>query len=305
VPDGGRTDPAGTWRRAVDLGGQGHYAAAETLLRALRTDPGVPARLRAHAAVTRASHLRQVGSHGRAARHDAAAARIARALVGERAPEPGSDRAGTGAAAALGDALAGLAADAIGRWDAVGARRLLDRAAPWCGVPDDERPPVSRTAVRWSWVRAETALLAGDAETAVLASGTARTLAASLGSVRHSVKSRLVHAVACAVAGDPLDGELDAIADDAGSAGLLPLRWAALTAAGDTITRPRVEDAAPGPNGRHAGGSLLDTLGRQTVAQSRRHAAMIAANAIYLRSDPLARAGIRESSWLTAPGAVP
>ncbi|TCK20392.1 hypothetical protein [Pseudonocardia endophytica] len=298
-------DVAGNWDRAVDLGGYGHYAAAESLLRALRTGPGVPGHLRAHAAVTRASHLRQVGSHGRAAVHDAAAVRVARPLAGDRAPEPGSDRAGTGVAAALGDALAGLAADAIGRWDAVGARRLLDRAAPWCGVPDDERPPVSRTAVRWLWVRAETALLAGDAGAAVVASGTACTLAPSLGSVRHAVKSRLVHAVARSVAGEAVDGELDAVADDAGAAGLLPLRWAALVAAGDTITGPRVDDIGPGPNGRHAGGWLPDTLGRRTVAQSRRHATMIAANVVYLRSDPVTRAGMRESAWLMPPGAVP
>ncbi len=180
---------------------------------------------------------------------------------------PVTDVAGTGAAAALGDALTGLAADAIGRWDAGTAERMLHRAAPWCGVggrPDP--PPVSRTAVRWWWVRAETSLLSGDADGAVRASGTARALADELGSSRHLLKSRLVHAVARAVAGGDAAGELDAVATDAGAAGLLPLRWAALLAAadtaGDTVADPdraggagRTSGGGTGrPNGRHAGG---------------------------------------------------
>ena len=216
------------WARAVVLGGQGRYAAAETLLRALRTGPGVPDGLRAHAAVTRASHLRQVGAHGPAAAFDAAAARLARPLV----RRPVTDVAGTGAAAALGDALAGLAADAIGRWDAGTAERMLHRAAPWCGVaghPDP--PPVSRTAVRWFWVRAETSLLAVTPRARCGPPRRPNALADGLGSPRHVLKSRLVRAVARAVAGQGVAGELDAVATDAGVAGLLPLQWAALLAA--------------------------------------------------------------------------
>lgn len=285
----GRTEPGLAWARAVELGGQGRYAAAETLLRRLRTGPAVPQAIRAHAAVSRASHLRQVGSHGRATGLDAAAARLARPLAGERAPEPGSDVHGTGPAAALGDALAGLAADAIGRCDAATAGRMLRRAAPWCGVPGDD-PPACRTAVRWLWVRAETSLLTGDADGAVRASATARALATAYGSPRHVLKSRL---------------ELDAIADEAGATGLLPLRWAALLASADTAGDAGSGDGATAPNGRHADGPQSDTLGRQTVAQSRRHAAMLTVNVLYLRSDPVARAGLRESAWLSAAGAVP
>ena len=304
MPQQGHSDPDEIWRRAVELGGEGRYAAAETLLRRLRTGPGVPHRLRAHAAVTRASHLRQVGAHGRATAFDAVGARLALPLAGERAPEPGSDGCGTSPAAALGDALAGLAADAIGRWDAASAERMLRRAAPWCGVPGDDAP-VSRTAVRWLWVRAETSLLTGDAGAAVGASATARALATDLGSARHLLKSRLVHAVAMAVAGEPVPGELDAIADEAGAAGLLPLRWAALLASVDVVGDAGTGEGSVRPNGRHAGASQPDTLGRQTVAQSRRHAAMFAMNAIYLRSDPVARTGMRESAWLPPVGAVP
>ena len=306
MPDS-RVDASATWTRAVLLGGQGRYAAAETLLRRLRAGPGVPVALRAHAAVSRASHLRQVGAHGRATVFDAAAAHLARVPAGDRAPEPGSDRDGTGPAAALGDALAGLAADAIGRRDAPTAERMLHRAASWCGVRGDE-PPASRTAVRWLWVRAETSLLTGDADGAVRASATARRLAVLLGSPRHVLKSRLVHAVARAVAGDPDPGELDAVAVEADAAGLLPLRWAALVAC---LAFPEA-DGSPGtgggpgrPNGRHAEESRVDTLSRQAVAQSRRHAAMVALNVLYLRSDPVARAGMRESAWLPAADAVP
>jgi hypothetical protein len=159
--------------------------------------------------------------------------------------------------------------------------------------------------VRWLWVRAETSLLAGDAAGAVRASATARALAGELGSSRHLLKSRLVLAVARAVAGEPDPDELDAIADEAGAAALLPLRWAALRAAGDTIAEGGTGDRSERPNERHAGVSCSDTLGRQTVAQSRRHAAMLAMNVLYLRSDPVARAGMRESPWLPAAGAVP
>jgi hypothetical protein len=304
VSQQGHTGPGETWRLAVVLGGEGRYAAAETLLRRLRTAAGVPPGWRAHAAVTRASHLRQTGSHARAAAFDAVGARLARPLSGDRAPEPGSDPDGTGPAAALGDALAGLAADAIGRWDAAGAERMLRRAAPWCGVPGDD-PPASRTAVRWLWVRAETSLLAGDADAAVGASATARRLATGLGSPRHLLKSRLVHAVARVAAGAPDPGELDAIADEAGATGLLPLRWAALLASVDVVGDAGTREGSVRPNGRHADVAQPDTLGRQAVAQSRRHAAMLAMNAIYLRSDPVTRAGMRESAWIPPTGGVP
>ena len=66
-------EPEERWLVAVALGGQGHYAAAATELARLAADPAVPPRLAAHAAVTRAAHLRQLGGHAAARTHDAAA----------------------------------------------------------------------------------------------------------------------------------------------------------------------------------------------------------------------------------------
>jgi len=62
------------WLAAVALGARGRYAAAAALLeRVLGRAPGLPGAsqaLRAHAAVTRAAHLRQVGGHLAARRWD-------------------------------------------------------------------------------------------------------------------------------------------------------------------------------------------------------------------------------------------
>ncbi len=81
------TDPELRWLTAVALGGQGHYAAAATVLAGLAADPRVPARVAAHAAVTRAAHLRQFGGHAAARAHDARGLRLATTAL--RAQEPG------------------------------------------------------------------------------------------------------------------------------------------------------------------------------------------------------------------------
>lgn len=99
------------WAAAVALGGVGHYARAAGVLEALRRDPAVDPGLRAHALVTRASHLRQLGGHAAATPLDGRAARLARGLGCPVGPD---DPWGTGAVAAVADALTGLAADALG-----------------------------------------------------------------------------------------------------------------------------------------------------------------------------------------------
>ncbi len=83
----GSTDPELRWLTAVALGGQGHYAAAATVLAGLAADLRVPARVAAHAAVTRAAHLRQLGGHAAARAHDARGLRLA--TTARRAGEPG------------------------------------------------------------------------------------------------------------------------------------------------------------------------------------------------------------------------
>ena len=140
------------WLVAVALGGQGRYAAAATELARLAADPGVPPRLAAHAAVTRAAHLRQLGGHAAARTHDAVGLRLAAAALRARPGTPHTggvspcrdsaggvsppcDGVGDAAAApddgvdlaaARIDALVGLAADAIG----LGARPRPSGCSP-------------------------------------------------------------------------------------------------------------------------------------------------------------------------------
>ncbi|RZT88323.1 hypothetical protein EV383_5262 [Pseudonocardia sediminis] len=272
-------DPVTRWAHAVSLGGRGHYAAAATVLDGLRTGHRVPPAVRAHAAITRAAHLRQLGAHRLAAALDGRGLHLAR--LAHPAPEPGTPRPGTPrpgaprpgapssevlAADAVADALVGLAADAVGRWDAAAAGRLLDRAEPWCAGG-------GRPAVRWHWVRAETALLSDDPSAAVRAGDDAVRASGELGSERHLLKSRLVRAVARSVAGRAVtaaasgpvsspdgdgDGlpELDRIAEEAGATGLLPLRWAALLAAADAAEAgPSTGGTGEAPGAAAGGGA--------------------------------------------------
>ncbi|WP_060574853.1 MULTISPECIES: hypothetical protein [unclassified Pseudonocardia] len=305
------------WAAAVALGGVGHYARAAGVLEGLRRDPAVDPGLRAHALVTRASHLRQLGGHAAATPLDGRAARLARGLGCPVGPD---DPWGTGAGAAVADALTGLAADALGRFDAARAAVLLDRAGPWCGAAG------SRTRVRHDWVSAETALVAGDAGAALVAADRALAGARTLGSDRHVLKSRLVRAVAAGVAGeDPsaVLAELDAVAADALATGMVPLHRPALLAAADLADRHPPErvgavvdpddgevlsrsghgtaeqgmnnragasDAAP----RHAGESRFDTRSRRAGAEGRRHAALHTVSVLYTRSDGPGRELLRE-----------
>ncbi|KUI16850.1 hypothetical protein AU193_21915 [Mycobacterium sp. GA-1285] len=195
--------PHELWLRAVAAGGQGRYASARVDLATLFRGAG-PERALAHS--TEASFLRQLGWHSLARRWDGRALALA-----------GSD---TEAAA---DALIGLAADAlgIGRFEA--SARALDRAAD---LRSDSASP--RLRVRLGWVSAELAMARGRGETAVGHAERAVDDAAALGSVRHEVKSSVVHAAALCSAGD-LDGArcvADAALDEAQRFGMVPLQWA-------------------------------------------------------------------------------
>ena len=315
----GSTDPELRWLAAVALGGQGHYAAAATVLAGLAADPRVPARVAAHAAVTRAAHLRQLGGHAAARAYDARGLRLAttarhacpRAVgpIGVAAPARDNGQAvarleasgggyrrddGLDAAAAWLDALIGLAADAVGLGDTATCRRLLDGVAE--GL---EAHPSWRPRVRAGWVRAELALIQGHAGDAVAPAEAALATATRAGSVRLVLKSRIVLVVARGAADvlDPAKGvaDLDAIADECARYGLLPLQWPAALAAADLQERINEQVASQAE-------SALS--GRSNGATRRRHAARVVLNVIERRSDPLGKRQMGESGWIPRPVTV-
>ncbi|MCG8921119.1 hypothetical protein [Lentzea sp. CC55] len=172
------------WLAAVVLGGQGHYAAAATVLAALRHDPDpVIASL---SLSTRASHLRQLGAHHLARPLDGAA------LARVRGTDAG-DPDGIDAAGARTDALLGLAADSLGAQRLGEARRLLARAETrsW------------RAEVRRGWVSAEVELASGRAQAAVAPAEEAHGVATRRKALRHELKSALVLGTSLVVRGTP------------------------------------------------------------------------------------------------------
>ncbi|BCQ10331.1 MAG TPA: hypothetical protein VFA16_12295 [Mycobacterium sp.] len=200
------TTPYQRWLRAVAAGGQGRYGSAlSDLAPLLRTTTA--GRLASLAHSTRGSFLRQLGWHARARRWDGAAL----ALAGDDAE-------------AAGDALIGLAADALGVRRFAAADTLLRRAdkALAAGGPGAQRP-----AVRRAWVAAELAMAHGEGCRAVRHAEQAVELAQAI-SARHRVKSDMVLAAALCSAGD-ID-RARALGDDtldaAAQLGLVPLRWA-------------------------------------------------------------------------------
>ncbi|GAY10135.1 hypothetical protein TOK_4491 [Pseudonocardia sp. N23] len=237
---------ANRWAAAVALGGQGHYARAATLLLGLLHDPAAPRVVAAHAAVTLASHRRQLGGHAAARRLDALGLRLA-SDPGIASRPAGPD--GPSAVAARADALVGLAADALGIGDLCGSRRLLDVARAVCEAADAATAPdEGRCTVRAGWVTAELELVSGNAVAATRAAAGAARRAAGSRSSRHRVKSAMVAGVSRAVA-DPATApeallELDALAGAALALGLLPLHWPAALAAADLADRPGVAEAA-------------------------------------------------------------
>jgi hypothetical protein len=274
----------------VILGARGRYGPAAALLERLVVEPGAPAEVRAHAAVTRAAHLRQAGGHREARRWDGLGLALATAVgpggsaqrsvtVDDRyepacgraadSPDPGLDRA-----AARADALLGLAADALGLAELDLAARLLDSVSPGA------RPGVGswRTEVRGCWVRAELALCRDRPEQARDWAARALAGAEEAGATRHAVKSALVLAVAEATAGRPagqLIHRLSGLSERTRATGLTSLEWpiqlqlAELTAATD-----------PAGSATHRSRAL------RILATVHRHA------------DPLVRKVLRCSPWV-------
>lgn len=231
-------DPAGCWLRAVVLGGQGWYAAARAELIDVVRTTGDPA-LRSLALSTEASLLRQLGWHARASALDG------QALV----QVAGSAREVSGdplRAAAICDALTGLAADALG----VGRPQVSARLLRRCRAEMDRAPVGMRALVRWHWVSAETALAAPGSgligEPAAVHAEAALAAAQEWGSIRHQVKSRLLTAAAAAGAGD-IDrsrARADQVNAQCAEHELLPLRWAAAMLRSGVCESPAARSAA-------------------------------------------------------------
>jgi hypothetical protein len=300
-------DPEERWLVAVALGGQGHYAAAAAELERLAVEPAVPRRVAAHAAVTRAAHLRQLGGHAAARSWDARGLRLATAAPdrgsacggspgGRGTAGGGVTDAGTDVGAARIDALVGLAADAIGLGDPTGAERLLAAAAPALAAHPSWRP-----ATRACWVRAELALVLGRPAEALAPAEAALAAAGRGGSRRHVLKSRIVLAVARSAAGVMTPAaavtELDAAAAECAGLGLLPLCWPADLAALDLTPLPaakpqvRINEQVASPAGTALGG-------RPDGMTRRRHAVHAALNVIEQRSDALGKRQMGESVWI-------
>jgi hypothetical protein len=216
--------PQQLWLRAVAAGGQGRYAIAradlDALSRGRSTGPLVSL-----AQSTHASFLRQLGWHAQARGFDGRALLLARAD-----PEAG------------GDALIGLAADALGMGRFAASACALRRAADT--VAESALP---RLRVRLAWVTAELAMVSGHGP-AVASAERAVEEAGRLGSARHTIKSQVVLAAALCSAGDAnasrrvAEAALAATEDH----GMIPLRWALaslLTDIGST-TRSAAEMAA-------------------------------------------------------------
>lgn len=210
------------WWRAVAHGGLGYYARAEADLDRLRRAGGggeLGVLGLSLEASTRASLLRQMGKHSMAADLDGRA--LALVVGGGRAMLQ-----------ARADALTGLAADALGRSDHRGARVLLETCAEELGDQGagmGASDPLWRARLRLLWVRAETAMSAGEADSALESAEAALVYAESVPSERHRVKTLLIGAAAAAVAGqgDAAAGQAAVVRERATLAGLLPLRWAA------------------------------------------------------------------------------
>ncbi|HEX8867417.1 MAG TPA: tetratricopeptide repeat protein [Lentzea sp.] len=207
----GSSDPRVRWLAAVVLGGQGHYAAAATVLDALRHHPDpVIASL---SLSTRASHHRQLGAHHLARPLDGAA--LARVR-----DTGGGDPDGIDADGARADALLGLAADSLGAQRLGEARRLLARVETrsW------------RSEVRRGWVTAEIELASGRAHAAVAPAEDAYGVATSRKALRHELKSALVLGTALVVWGTP-DGSTRGVElveceiNHSVTKGLHPLIW--------------------------------------------------------------------------------
>jgi hypothetical protein len=250
------------WLAAVVLGARGHYAAATTLLIPLRHH-GDPV-LAALAGSALASHRRQLGGHAAARTLDAAAlARLTAAGIGPRTQAEDPD--GVDAAGALSDALLGLAADAIGLGRLGDSRRLLDRADAADAVE------VSwRTRIRRNWVGAEVELAAGHPERAVPLAERAVNQGPSL---RHRLKSDLVHAAARAVRGQDGDSAaaaalLAGVTQVALERGIVSLVWPSELLHAEVGPRPAAEARTHAARALHIVLTRTDAVGRALAAAS-------------------------------------
>lgn len=222
-------DATELWLRAVAAGGQGRYACARAdLARLLRTDHA--GELASLALSTRASFLRQLGWHWRAHRWDGEA--LAVAGSGVRVVE------------ARVDAMAGLAADALGVGRLAASAELLDRARDALAEAEN---PAPRLPVRLAWVGAELAMMGGDGSSAVAHARRGVESAEDAG-CRHKVKSQVVLAAALCTAGDlPASRRVaDAALAQAHSQALTPLRWALASLLADIGSDVHDADAIAG-----------------------------------------------------------
>jgi hypothetical protein len=196
--------PTERWQRAVAAGAQGRYASATAELDALVAMPRLGP-LASLAGSTRASFLRQLGGHVPARTWDGRALALA-----------GSD------VEAGGDALIGLAADALGVGRFAASARLLGRVDELAS----ELP--ARLTVRRAWVTAELSMATGQGLAAVGHAERAVAASAATGSVRHAVKSHVVLAAALCSAGDVQESRrvADAAFAETNRHGLVPLSWA-------------------------------------------------------------------------------
>ena len=199
------------WLRAVAAGGQGRYASANTDLASVRRVHRV-GRLASLACSTHASFLRQLGWHKKARGWDGRALAVA---AGD--PE------------ATGDALIGLAADALGVGRFAASAAALRRAESLL----DGGPP--RLGVRLAWVSAELAMATGDGAAALGHAERACALAEALAATRHRVKSGVVLAAALCCDGrlDQARTVADATLEATQDVGLIPLSWALACLLGD------------------------------------------------------------------------
>jgi len=200
------TTPHQRWLRAIAAAGQGRYGSAYADLAALTRDvPSGPLLSLAHSA--HASFLRQLGWHA-----------LARGWDGRAWACAGDDPE------AAGDALTGLAADALGVGRLAAAASLLTRAEPFV----THGPP--RLAVRRAWVAAELAMFGGEGDVGVRNAEVAVELAATTldGATRHRAKSEVVLAAALCSAGalERARDVAEAALELTGRLELIPLRWA-------------------------------------------------------------------------------
>ncbi|MDQ1703040.1 MAG: hypothetical protein QOF57_2292 [Frankiaceae bacterium] len=203
---------AAAWLLGVALGAHGRYGGALTVLSPLlepgEADGAAPEQrlFAAFAAATIASVHRQLGRHAVARDYDE------RGLALADAGEAGFD------------CRLGLAADAVGLDEVDVAKAELEAAAELVEGRDDWW----RQRVRLDWVRAEVALLEGDADAAVNAASTAVDRAEGARAPRHVAKGLLFLGVAQVQAGsEEAANTLRRAATLAESLETLPLVWPA------------------------------------------------------------------------------